>query len=576
MNIRISFSPIIAAILCASFVTALAPPNTVGAADTSQFNPGYIISDDIFYDPNTMSLDQIQDFLNSKVPSCDTNGNQSYSGGTSRASYGSSRGYAPPYTCLKDYRQTTSAKSADAYCSGYAVNENQLASQIIYNVGKSCGINPKVLIVLLQKEQGLVTDDWPWSIQYRSATGMGCPDTAACDSQYYGFFNQLYGAARQFKMYRTNPNSYSYLALRNNFIQWNPQASCGGSSVFIQNQATAGLYNYTPYRPNGAALGSGYGTGDSCSSYGNRNFWLYFSDWFGSPTGNTCITNVNSTTTDVAFSKTRGQLSTGNFIIYSGTSTGCIEFHSWQPNLSSWSNHIASNSSAINNADSTIKFADLDGDGKDEAILIGYRNTGSGMVEFHVWDQTLKRWREHITSNSPAIDPSVSTIKFADLDGDGKDEAILIGQGNGSTSTGKIEFHVWNQGMRSWKDHIISNSSTLDPLLSSIEFADLDGTGRDYGILIGQGNGSTSTGNIEFHVWNPGLTSWKQHVVSNSHTLDPAVSKIAFANLNGDGKDVGVLIGLKQPTGSGNIEFHVWNQGLSSWNRHTASNQVAN
>ena len=52
--------------------------------------------------------------------------------------------------------------------------------------------------------------------------------------------------------------------------------------VYIQNQATAGLYNYTPYRPNQAALDAGYGTGDSCSAYGNRNFWLYFTDWFGS------------------------------------------------------------------------------------------------------------------------------------------------------------------------------------------------------------------------------------------------------------------------------------------------------
>ena len=54
--------------------------------------------------------------------------------------------------------------------------------------------------------------------------------------------------------------------------------------MFIDNQATAALYVYTPYRPNAAALGNMYGTGDSCSSYGNRNFWRMFSDWFGNPT----------------------------------------------------------------------------------------------------------------------------------------------------------------------------------------------------------------------------------------------------------------------------------------------------
>ena len=47
--------------------------------------------------------------------------------------------------------------------------------------------------------------------------------------------------------------------------------NCGTSSVYIQNQATAGLYNYTPYQPNAAALANLYGTGDSCSAYGNRN-----------------------------------------------------------------------------------------------------------------------------------------------------------------------------------------------------------------------------------------------------------------------------------------------------------------
>jgi uncharacterized protein with LGFP repeats len=59
---------------------------------------------------------------------------------------------------------------------------------------------------------------------------------------------------------------------------------CGTRTVTIANAATAGLYNYTPYVPNAAALQAGYGTGDSCSSYGNRNFWAYMTDWFGGPT----------------------------------------------------------------------------------------------------------------------------------------------------------------------------------------------------------------------------------------------------------------------------------------------------
>src|SRR5690606_24086380 len=45
-------------------------------------------------------------------------------------------------------------------------------------------------------------------------------------------------------------------------------------------QATANLYIYTPYRPNVAALAAGYGSGDSCSTYGNRNFYNFYVDWF--------------------------------------------------------------------------------------------------------------------------------------------------------------------------------------------------------------------------------------------------------------------------------------------------------
>jgi uncharacterized protein with LGFP repeats len=50
--------------------------------------------------------------------------------------------------------------------------------------------------------------------------------------------------------------------------------------VKIQNLATHALYIYTPYTPNDAALANLTGIGDSCSSYGNSNFWEYYTSWF--------------------------------------------------------------------------------------------------------------------------------------------------------------------------------------------------------------------------------------------------------------------------------------------------------
>jgi len=237
------------------------------AAPVVGFDAGRIIDDSIFTNSNSMSTSQIQNFLNSKVPACDTWGEQaSEFGGGTRRQWAEARGYSPPYTCLRDYSEN-----------------GKTAARIIKDTASQFQINPQVLIVLLQKEQGLVTDTWPLSVQYRTATGYGCPDTAPCDSQYYGLTNQLTWAARMFRAIMNNsPTWYTPYVLGNNSIRWNPSASCGSSTVNIQNRATQALYNYTPYRPNQAALNAGYGTGDSCSSYGNRNFYLYFKDWFGS------------------------------------------------------------------------------------------------------------------------------------------------------------------------------------------------------------------------------------------------------------------------------------------------------
>lgn len=275
-----------AATLLASTVFTPATMNAQagGTLSGSQFNPGRIIDDVVFYNHNTMTPSQIQAFLNAKVPHCDTNGDKHY-GGTTRRAYSAARGISTPFICLKDYKQSVPAvvNGGSDLCKNSISAGTKTAAQIIYDVAKACGINPQVLIVLLQKEQSLVTDDWPWPIQYRSATGYGCPDTAPCDSEYYGFFNQVYQAAKAFRRYEANPTWYNYRHGRNNTILWHPNTACGSSTVYIENQATASLYIYTPYRPNQAALNNLYGTGDGCSSYGNRNFWRMFNDWFGPP-----------------------------------------------------------------------------------------------------------------------------------------------------------------------------------------------------------------------------------------------------------------------------------------------------
>lgn len=257
----------------------------IHAVPTTSFDPSRIIDDGVFYNSSSMNVAQIQQFLNSKVPVCDTWGTQSISGVT-RAVYSRARGHRIPMTCMKDYYEnpTTLANNLTTTDGQLApIPEGaQSAAQIIYTAAAYYSINPQVLVVLLQKEQGLVVDDWPWEGQYRTATGYGCPDTAPCNSQYFGFYNQVNRAAAQFRNYASYPNSFNYIPGPGNYVQFNPSSTCGGATLNIQNQATASLYDYTPYQPNTPALAAGYGTGDTCSAYGNRNFWLYFNDWFGS------------------------------------------------------------------------------------------------------------------------------------------------------------------------------------------------------------------------------------------------------------------------------------------------------
>jgi hypothetical protein len=244
-------------------VGATTTQDSAAAASGSDFNAGNIMSDAVFYKSGSMTKDQIQSFLNSKVTDCRSG-----------------------YTCLKSYSQQTASQSAKREgCKAYSGSAKETSASIISKVATACGINPQVLLVLLEKETGLITGKAPTSGTYRKATGYGCPDTAVCDSTYYGFFNQVYNAAWQFKKYQASPDSRGYVAGRWNTIQYHPNASCGTSNVYIENQATAALYIYTPYRPNQASLDNMGRTGDGCSSYGNRNFFAYFTDWFGDTRG---------------------------------------------------------------------------------------------------------------------------------------------------------------------------------------------------------------------------------------------------------------------------------------------------
>lgn len=275
----------------------LAQPQGASGVTAADWKPGRIIDDVIFTDKNSMSVADIQNFLNSKRTTCDRNGDISISYSwdndnnpntaavyttSSRAVYAQRLGKPlPPYTCLKDYYENPTTHENNL--EGRSIPSGGVSSaRIIWDAAQASSINPKALLVLIQKESSLVTDDWPWPTDYRGATGFGCPDTAPCDAQYYGLYNQVTKAASQYRRYMTFPNDYNHAQGRTSNVLYNPNLGCGSTQVYMETAATAALYNYTPYQPNTAALNNMYGTGDGCSAYGNRNFWRLYSDWFGS------------------------------------------------------------------------------------------------------------------------------------------------------------------------------------------------------------------------------------------------------------------------------------------------------
>jgi hypothetical protein len=231
------------------------------AANASDLDPGMIISDELFYDGAAMSESEIQRFLENAVGGRCDNSN-----------------------CLAAYRADTPTRTwSFGTCSTYHGGSGESAARIIFKVQQACKLSAKVILVTLQKEQSLVTNRAPSDGVMRKAMGYGCPDTASCDSTYYGFFNQIFAAGRQLTWYGNPQSSFTNIKVGQvNAIRYHPNAACGTKDVLVKNRATAALYYYTPYTPNAAALGNLYGVGDGCSAYGNRNFWRMYVDWFGS------------------------------------------------------------------------------------------------------------------------------------------------------------------------------------------------------------------------------------------------------------------------------------------------------
>ena len=270
------------------------------AANALEFQAGRIIDDAVFTDWQSMNAGQIQEFLVAKNS-----------------------------VCLKDFRSLSLVdKNGDGTIQDSTTEqygpETMSAAELIAAASRTYRINPKVILVTLQKEQGLITrQDCPaW--RYNTALGYGCPDTAPCNEAAFGFTRQIDYGAYHFRGFFDDTLSSVPFGTGTYNIRYSPDVACGSSSVNIQNRATAALYSYTPYQPNQGALAAGYGEAP-CGAYGNRNFFLYYTDWFGRPAGSSLVRTANDGTFYLLTNNKRYAIPSGDILYAYGLESTPVE-----------------------------------------------------------------------------------------------------------------------------------------------------------------------------------------------------------------------------------------------------------
>ncbi|MFA5062056.1 MAG: serine hydrolase [Patescibacteria group bacterium] len=207
----------IAKIIAIFCLISLGFPFLAQAQTASNFNPDFIISDEEMQSTGNWTTSDIQQFL------------------TSKGSY------------------LASLVVPDV--SGIV----KTAAEIIYDAAVTYQVNPKYLLVTLQKEQSLITDDTPTQKQLDWATGYAVCDSCSMSDpkvmKHKGFSKQVDDAAGIIRWYYDNT--------ANSIVKKKDQTtSIDNTSVVPQSWATAFLYTYTPHL------------------HGNENFWRIWNTWF--------------------------------------------------------------------------------------------------------------------------------------------------------------------------------------------------------------------------------------------------------------------------------------------------------
>jgi hypothetical protein len=149
-------------------------------------------------------------------------------------------------------------ESWKGFLATYKPDGKKLASQFIFEAAQKYKISPKVILVTLQKERSLVTKKTPTQCDLDWAMGYGAKPKSCGGQATWSFITQVNTATWQFRQYYNKPQNY-------NFKVGKASQTLDPTNVTPANQATANLYNYTPWA--GEKCGGKIGVG------GNGLFW---------------------------------------------------------------------------------------------------------------------------------------------------------------------------------------------------------------------------------------------------------------------------------------------------------------
>jgi hypothetical protein len=216
------------------------------------YNPNHIMEDNDLLNVNSMSLQDIQSFLQNK--------------GSFLSSYTTANTYGDLKTAAEIIYDATH-RNYD--CTGATLSDSPTEAERMVKCRQITTISPQFLLVLLQKENSLIQNSAPTQNALDTATGYGCPTGQGCNPYWKGFGKQVNSAALQFLAYMKEPGKYgfknggTYIAKDKYSMLKTPAkaisdgdynsivASPNFTSITIENQATAAMYNYTPHVYNG-------------------------------------------------------------------------------------------------------------------------------------------------------------------------------------------------------------------------------------------------------------------------------------------------------------------------------------